>query len=182
MNTNIKVLKKIRSIILAIVVALIGALPYLLFNDQIQQMAGLGYIGLFVACLLTNASICLPASGIAFTLAAATALNPFWCALVGGMGTAVGELVGYVFGRLGRSSVSDIDNIELFNRIERGLNRYGYWAVFGFAFLPLPIFDLVGLAAGTARLPVVRFFLVCTLGKCMKMLFYMFILGRYIPL
>ena len=99
MNTNIIVLKKIRSIILAIVVALIGALPYLLFNDQIQQMAGLGYIGLFVACLLTNASICLPASGIAFTLAAATALNPFWCALVGGMGTAVGELVGYVFGR-----------------------------------------------------------------------------------
>lgn len=179
MNTKNKVFKKIGSVALALLVAVIGALPYLLFKNQIQQMAGLGYAGLFVACLLTNASICLPASGIAFTLAASTALNPLLCALVGGLGTAVGELVGYILGRLGRSSVS---NTELFAKVENGLNRYGYWAVFCFAFLPLPVFDLVGVAAGTAKLPAIRFFIVCVLGKILKMVLYVFVLSRYIPL
>lgn len=179
MKTKSSILKKIGSTMLALAIAAIGALPYVLFKDQIQEMAGLGYAGLFIACLLTNASICLPASGIAFTLAAATALDPLWCAVIGGLGTATGELVGYTLGRLGRGSIA---NLELFTKVENGLKRYGYLAVFGFAFLPLPVFDLVGVAAGTAKLPVVKFFIVCSIGKILKMLLYVYVLSRYIPL
>lgn len=179
MKTKSGILKKIGSTMLALAIAAIGALPYVLFKDQIQEMAGLGYAGLFIACLLTNASICLPASGIAFTLAAATALDPLWCAVIGGLGTAAGELVGYTLGRLGRGSIA---NLELFAKVENGLKKYGYLAVLGFAFLPLSIFDLVGVAAGTAKLPVIKFFIVCSIGKVLKMLLYVFVLSRYIPL
>ena len=177
MITKSKIPKKIGSIALALFIAAIGALPYILFKDQLQEMAGVGYIGLLAACLLTNASICLPASGIAFTLAATTALNPLWCAVIGGFGTAAGELVGYMLGRFGRGSVSDA---KLFAKVEQGLKRYGYFAVLGFAFFPLPIFDLVGIAAGTAKLSVVKFFIVCSIGKILKMLLYVFVLNRYI--
>lgn len=179
MLTKKNILKKIGSALLALSVAVIGALPYILFKDQLQEMAGVGYIGLFLACLLTNASVCLPASGIAFTVAAATALNPFWCAVIGGAGTAAGELVGYCMGRLGRGSIT---NLKLFQKIEDGLNRYGLWTVLCLAFFPLPIFDLVGIAAGTAKLPVVPFFIVCCIGKVLKMLLYVFVLSAYIPL
>lgn len=179
MMTKDKLLKKIGAAALAVLVAAAGALPYLLFRDQIQSMASIGYAGLFVACLLTNASVFLPASGIAFTMAAATALDPLVCALVGGMGTASGELVGYALGRFGRGS---IDNPQLFDKIDRGLKRYGFLAVFAFAFLPLPLFDLVGVAAGTARFPVFRFFIVCSAGKILKMLLYVFVIGNFISL
>lgn len=179
MFTKDKLIRKIGSATAAVLVAVAGALPYILFADRIQDMSSLGYIGLFLSCLLTNASIFLPASGIAFTLAAATALDPLTCAIVGGLGTACGELVGYVIGRCGRAS---IDRPDLFAKIEQGLDRYGSAAVFTFAFLPLPLFDLVGMAAGTVRYPVVRFFLVCCTGKILKMLLYVFVVIRYIPL
>lgn len=179
MKQKNNVIHKIGSILLVLLVAAVGALPYLLFRDQIQSIAGLGYIGLFVSCVLTNASVCLPASGIAFTLAAATALNPLLCALIGGLGTSVGELVGYLLGRFGRRN---IENIELFSKIEYGITRYGYLAVFGLAFLPLPIFDLAGIAAGTVKLSPGKFFIVCTAGKISKMFLYVFILSRYLPI
>ncbi len=179
MKQKINVLRKIGSILLVLLVAAAGALPYFLFRDQIQSMAGLGYIGLFVSCAFTNASVCLPASGIAFTIAAATVLNPLLCALIGGLGTSVGELVGYLLGRFGRRS---IENMELFLKVEYWVNRCGYLAIFVLAFLPLPIFDLAGIAAGTAKIPPVGFFLVCTAGKILKMLLYVFLLSRYLPI
>ena len=74
---------RILKILLTLAVIGVGTLPFLLFRNQIQELAMVGYAGLFVACFLTNASVLLPASGIAFTLAAATALNPFWCAQIG---------------------------------------------------------------------------------------------------
>ena len=177
--TKNTVLKKLGSAALALLVAAAGALPYILFRDQIQSMSTLGYAGLFIACMLTNASLFLPASGIAFTLAAATALDPLLCALIGGLGTACGELVGYTLGRCGRST---IDKPELFDKIDGYLLKYGYAAVFAFAFFPLPLFDLVGVAAGTAKLNVLKFFIVCTAGKILKMLLYVFLIGPMMQL
>lgn len=179
MITKNRILKKVGSVVVALCVATAGALPYILFKDQVQEMATIGYVGLFAACLLTNASVFLPASGIAFTVAAATALNPLLCALIGGFGTAFGELVGYALGRCGRSS---INKPKLFKKIDLGLKRYGYSAIFAFAFLPLPLFDFVGVAAGTAQIPIFRFFLVCSAGKILKMLVYVFVLSRFLPL
>lgn len=179
MTTKTNLRKKLTSAFFALLVAALGAMPYLLFKDRIQSMAGLGYAGLFAACLLTNASVCLPASGIAFTVAASTALNPLLCAVLGGLGSATGEVVGYALGYFGRNTVTDS---QLFARAEAGIRRYGYLAVLAFSFLPLPVFDLIGIAAGTAKLSLARFYPVCCLGKILKMLLYVFVLRTYLPL
>ncbi len=177
--TQSKPRNKFPSILLAIVVASAGCLPFLLFSEQIRELATLGYIGLFVGCVLTNASVFLPASGIAFTLAAATTLNPVVCALLGGLGTSCGEIVGYLCGRFGRKQ---LENSALFSKMESALGRFGYWAVFFFAFLPLPLFDFIGIAAGTVKLSWPRFFLVCTTGKVLKMFLYVFVLRHFMPI
>lgn len=179
MITRKRIIKKADHAAAALVVAAAGALPFLLFKEQVQEMSSVGYVGLFISCLLTNASLFLPASGIAFTLAAATALDPLLCAIIGGLGTACGELVGYAMGRCGRNS---IDHPELFQKVALWLKRYGYCAIFAFAFLPLPLFDLVGIAAGTAKIPIFRFFVVCIAGKILKMLLYVFVLSNFMPL
>lgn len=179
MTTQNKVLRKLGSVVLGLLVAAAGAVPYLLFRDQVQRMAAVGYTGLFLSCMLTNASVFLPASGIAFTLAAATVLDPLLCALAGGLGTTCGELVGYVLGRCGRSCV---DHAGHFQKIERSLQQYGSAAIFVFAFMPLPLFDLIGVAAGTVRFSFLKFFVVCSMGKILKMLLYVFVLHRFLPL
>lgn len=179
MKQNRSLVNRIWSVLVAIFIAVIGALPYILFRDKIQAVAGLGYIGLFLSCVLTNASVFLPASGIAFTLAAATALNPFLCAIIGGTGTATGELVGYIIGAFGRGSIA---NTNLLLKAEAGLKRFGYWAVLFFAFLPLPLFDFIGVAAGTAKIPIMKFYFACCVGKILKMLLYVFVFRVYFPL
>lgn len=178
MTTKQKIMKKLGSAAAVVLAMAVGAAPYLLFREQIQSMAAVGYVGLFVACMLTNASVFLPASSIAFTMAAATALNPLLCALIGGLGTTAGEMVGYVLGRCGRGC---IDDQSRFRKVEDGLRRYGAAAILVFAFMPLPLFDLIGVVAGTVKYPVVKFVVVCALGKILKMLLYVFVLVRFLP-
>lgn len=169
---------KLVSFMLAILVLTAGTLPFLLFREQLQQLSAVGYIGLFLACLATNASVFLPANGIAFTVAASAALDPLLCAIVGGLGTACGEVVGYFIGRCGHAQIEDRQS---FQRVAEALDRYGNWAIFILAFLPLPLFDLIGIAAGTAGLRLLRFFLVCCIGKIGKMLLYVFVIQHFLP-
>ena len=168
---------KLASSVLALLVLAAGTLPFLLFREQLQQLSALGYIGLFFSCLATNASVFLPANGIAFTIAASAALDPLLCAVVGGLGTACGEVVGYFIGLCGHAQLEDRQS---FQKVAEALDRYGNWAIFMLAFLPLPLFDLIGIAAGTAGLRLPRFFLVCCIGKISKMLFYVFVIQQFL--
>lgn len=170
---------KLASSILAVLILAAGTLPFLLFREQVQQLSAVGYIGLFLACLATNASVFLPANGIAFTIAASAALDPLLCAVVGGLGTACGEVVGYFIGRCGHAQLEDRQS---FQKVAEALDRYGNWAIFVLAFLPIPLFDLIGIAAGTAGLRLTRFFLVCCIGKIGKMLLYVFVIQQFLPM
>lgn len=65
------------------------SLPFLFLREQIKQLATLGYIGLFLACFISNASVLLPSSSTMYVVLAATALNPIWCVAFGGLGAAL---------------------------------------------------------------------------------------------
>ena len=85
-------IKKTLSIILGIIFAVIISLPYLLFRTQVQDMYLLGYFWVFLSCLISNASIMLPTSSTIIVVASST-LNPWICALLGGVGTALGKII-----------------------------------------------------------------------------------------
>lgn len=109
-------------IVLAVAVAVTGSLPFLLWPEIIKKLAVAGYIGLFVACFLTNATVFLPASGIAFTISASTVLNPLFSTIIGGVGTACGELISYCCGRAGKNVVEDTPFLF---RIQTYVQKYG---------------------------------------------------------
>lgn len=173
-NTTVSYLLKI---MLALMVAVAGSLPFLIWPEAIKKIAVAGYIGLFIACFLTNATVLLPASGIAFTVSAAMALNPLYCTIIGGVGTACGELISYYCGRLGKSIV---EKSNIFLKIQRFVDKYGALAVWLFAFLPLPVFDLVGIITGSAKMPLPKYMISCMIGKIMKMMVYVFIVQQYL--
>jgi membrane protein DedA with SNARE-associated domain len=136
--------------------------------ELITELEGYKYFGAFLISLIGNASILLPGIvlpiltglGVVFYKGVGLA-GPIMVGLVGGVGAAIGELVGYMAGYSGRGIV---ENSKLYWRLVGWVKRWGSLAIFIFALFPL-FFDLVGLAAGVLRFPVWKFVLVCWLGR-----------------
>jgi uncharacterized membrane protein YdjX (TVP38/TMEM64 family) len=135
-------------------------------RDQAAQLAAYGYPGIFFIAMLANATVFLPAPGIAVVFAMGSVFNPWLVALFAGTGAAVGELVGYLAGYSGQGIV---EKTEVFTRIEPWVRRYGVYAIFVFSALPNPFFDVAGVAAGILKIPLPKFFVACWLGQLVKM-------------
>jgi len=155
----------LRWVLLAAVVALTVAI-YLL-RDEAQALARYGYVGIFLLSLLANATIILPAPGIAIVFTMAGVFPPFGVALAAAAGATLGELSGYVAGMSGQAI---IENRKLYERFEGWMARYGALTVILLAFIPSPLFDLAGVAAGALKMKVYWFMLWCFIGKLGKML------------
>ena len=136
-------------------------------RDQFEQLQAYGYPGIFLLSILANATVILPAPGIAFTFAMGAVFNPIGVAIAAGSGAAIGELTGYLAGFSGRGIVEDNPT---YKRIEEWTDRYGGWAILLFAFIPNPLFDLGGAAAGALGMPIRTFLFWAMIGKTLKML------------
>lgn len=167
--------KKVLSVLLGIIFAIMMSAPYILYREQIQQMALVGYLSVVIACAISNVSILLPSSSTLIVVAAASSLNPILCVLAGGLGTALGEQSSYICGRIGRKGFDDNGNRE--KKVLKWMKKHDALTVFVFAFLPLPIFDVVGIAAGVLRMNWIKYLVSAVLGKTLK--FFLAVIGVY---
>jgi uncharacterized membrane protein YdjX (TVP38/TMEM64 family) len=136
-------------------------------GDRLEDLQGLGYLGVFVIAVLGNATVILPVPGIAVVFAGGGVLNPLLVGLIAGVGEPLGELTGYLAG-YGGSAVAE--NRELYERIRRWMERRGFMTLLVLSAIPNPLFDLAGMAAGMLRYPVFKFLLACWIGKTFKAL------------
>jgi uncharacterized membrane protein YdjX (TVP38/TMEM64 family) len=134
-------------------------------RDQAEQLEAYGYPGVFLS-LLANATIILPAPGIAITFAAGGVFDPFWVGVAAGTGAALGELTGYLAGYSGRGV---LEGTAIYQRLLELTRRFGKWTVLVLAIIPNPFFDVAGAAAGALRMPLPTFLLWATIGKLIKM-------------
>ncbi len=135
-------------------------------RERVEEFAAYGYPGIFLIALLSNATVFLPAPGIAVVFAMGNLLNPLGIALAAGTGGALGELSGYLAGFSGQAVVEKTD---VYDRISPWIKKFGPWAVLVLAAIPNPFFDLAGVAAGAAKMPPGRFLLACWAGQLVKM-------------
>jgi membrane protein YqaA with SNARE-associated domain len=138
----------------------------------LYEIASLAYISVFVASLVANLTIIAPVPfAIVIIITAATKFNPWIIALCAASGGAIGELSGYYAGRLGKK-IAIPDSIFAYHRIEGWVNKYGFWAIMVIAFQPIIPFDIGGLIAGTAQMPLYKFLPALWLGKFPKYLLF----------
>jgi membrane protein DedA with SNARE-associated domain len=97
------------------------------------------------------------------------ALNPVVVGIVAGLGSAMGELTGYLAGVGGRAVV---ENKELYNRIEKWMRKYGMLVIFVLGLVPNPAFDVGGMIAGTLKMPVWKFLLAAWAGKALRLVIF----------
>lgn len=169
----------IQSVCCLVIVVAVMAVSYL-YREQIEAFSATGYLGVFVSCIAATSTILLPAPGILVVVRYANLLNPILVVLLGGIGTAIGEFVGYTLGRSGNV----IAKIDTSARAFRMIHNRPVLMIFLFSLIPLPVFDIVGICAGMAKIHPVSFLLSCSLGKIIKMGTYVVLcalLAEYIP-
>ena len=160
----------IRVLVLVGVVAFIVAL--FIFRDQVKKLEDYGYLGIFLISIAANATIIIPLPGVAFTTAMGAIFNPIGVAVASGLGAALGELSGYLAGFSGQAVV---ERADLYNRLTKWMKehqRLAYLLIVVISFIPNPLFDLAGMAAGALKLPLWKFIIACAVGKIIKMLVF----------
>lgn len=152
------------AIFIASLLAIAGAL---LFQEKISQFQSLGLLGIFLINLIGSATLFLPAPAIVSVVAGGAVYPFFLVALVSAFGASLGDMVGFLLGHSGRKIF--IKNHHRFYMILRDLfHKLGGIAIFGFAFVPNPFFDFVGISAGLFHFPPARFFLFMFLGRLLR--------------
>lgn len=138
-------------------------------RNQVKQLEGYGYPGIFLFNLLSSATLILPLPGVAVTSIMGAVFNPFWVAIAAGSGAALGELSGYLAGFSGQKVVQ---RTAMYDRLECWMGKYGEIVVLVLAIIPNPFFDIAGMIAGALKMPLWRFLTFCMLGKIIKMLLF----------
>lgn len=157
------------------IVALLAVVAITIFVYEIRERVGdfaaYGYPGIFLIALLANATVFLPAPGVAVVFAMGSIFHPVGVALAAGTGGALGELSGFLAGFSGQAV---IERTGVYARIDPWIKRYGGWAILVFAAIPNPFFDLAGIAAGVSKMPLWRFLVFCWVGQVIKMAIFAF--------
>jgi len=148
------------------------------FQDLIDWMQNLsiqyGYFGIFLISLIGALSIFfpIPYTVVIFTLGGlkvgeAWVFEPLWIAVAAGIGSAMGEFLGYLLGFGGRRVIGEKykKKMELLMKI---FDKFGSIVIFLFALTPLPD-DLLFIPLGVIRYSVVRALIPALIGKiCMN--------------
>lgn len=162
-----------------VLLAVVGLMMFVtVYRKELGELPSYGYIGVFIACFAANSTVFLPAPSTAIVFAFASVYSPFWVAVVGGLGAATGEMFGYAAGYSGRQAV---DTSHRGQQLKSWLDKHGMLGVFVIAFLPLPLFDILGVIAGASKMNLARFAFPTIAGKILKMLLYAYAGAGLLP-
>ncbi len=132
---------------------------------SVERFRRWGYLGAFMMALIGSTTVILPIPHLAFTFTMGSVLTPWLIGLCAGTGDALGELWGYLAGY----AVEDLfAEWKFYPLVERWMRKNGELTVFLMGVVPMPLFDLAGIAGGAVGFPVWRFFLATWLGKTIK--------------
>lgn len=139
-----------------------------LLHLPLDKFAWLAYLNAFISTLLCNLTILVPVPAVTpILIATATKWNPLMVALAASIGGTIGELSGYYAGFLGKR-IAINEQVAGYNRATGWMNRYGTWAIAFLAFQPVIPFDIAGLVAGAAKVPMYKFLPALWAGKFPK--------------
>lgn len=137
------------------------------YRNQLSQIQGYGFVGLFLFNILGSATIFLPTPLFLTAFAAGAIYNPFLVAVIASAGSAIGELTGYAAGYGAEELLEKDLKVQ---RVKKWMDKYGLWALFFLAAIPNPLFDAAGIIAGATKISIKKYLIVVWLGKLIKFL------------
>ena len=168
LQTNI-----LRALALIVVVAI--TIYIISIREHVADFKQYGYLGIFFVALLANATVFIPAPGVAIIYAMGAVFNPLYVGLVAGTGGAIGELSGFLAGFSGQAI---IERTHIYERTKPWVDKYGGWAILVLSAIPNPFFDVAGFAAGMAKMSMRTFLVSVWIGQLIKMTLFAYA-GKY---
>ncbi len=165
-----------RPVLVAAIAIVLNIIAYLMIPpDFANRLGSLGYIGVFLITLVSNATIVVPIPYFGLVAALSPALSMVGVGIAGALGSVIGESVSFFVGRSGRGVV---EQTRFYRWVQRQLEHpwRAFVVLFALSAPPNPAFDIAGLTAGAMGLPywlflgavflarLVRFGIVAFLG------------------
>jgi len=144
-----------------------------------DRLGDFGYAGVFLIMLVSSATVFLPVPGFLVIPALGAAYNPFLVGIAGGLGSAIGELSGYLFG-FGGQSLLDKHN-AWHTKLTVWMTQKGFLTILALSFVPNPFFDIAGVVAGASGYPWWKFFFACLIGKTARCILFAYLGKALIP-
>lgn len=159
--------------VLTVVIVVVAMAGTIWLQGQKELLARIGHSpfalpALFIASVVSSATLFLPVPGLAVTTLVGSLLNPLIVGVVAGVGQTLGEMSGYLAGYSGQGLVN---RSKHYDRIEGWMRRneaIGLLVVLVFALIPNPFFDATGMIAGALRFPVWKYLVAAGVGKVIK--------------
>lgn len=132
------------------------------------NVENVGYGGVWIVSFIAAGSIILPIPGpaaVCFAAAPDLGLNPLAIGVISASAEALGEMTGYMAGLSGRSL---LERNKYFPKMHSMLLRRGGIILFLGAIVPNPLFDVIGIAAGSIGYPIKKFLVVVFFAKAIK--------------
>ncbi len=171
---------------IALTLPSLALLVFMLVNgreDTESSFDALGYGGIFLANLLSTATVFIPVPGLlaighALIVSGAETLNPLAAGLVGGLGMGLGETTAYMTGLVAseaaRHTQPQLPRL-LRPAVERSIHvvnwlmsRYWVPTLFVLSVIPDPIFEFAGITAGATRIGFRPFMAVVVTGNVIR--------------
>lgn len=140
-----------------------------LLRKNIYLFERFGYLGIVVINLLSSATVIFPTPGIATTFLAGALWNPVLVGLFSGLGASIGEISGYLVGLSTRGiAYKRLVKSNSFHFLQTYFDKGGFVTILIMALIPVPIFDFVGIIAGTVQYPLWKFVLATFIGRSIR--------------
>jgi membrane protein DedA with SNARE-associated domain len=156
-----------RLVVISVVFASTGIATGLWVTGNLQLHA-FGYVGVWLFSFIGAVSVLVPVPGTAAACVAAApaiGLFPLFIGVVSGSAEVLGEMSGYLAGVGGRDI---LHKNRFYPRARRLMLRRGGVLLFFAAIVPNPLFDVAGMAAGSAGYPVRKFIPIVFVAKSIK--------------
>ncbi len=143
----------IRPVLVAAIAIALNIIAYLIIPpDLAYRLGSLGYIGVFLITLISNATIVVPIPYFGLVAALSPGLSMVGVGIAGALGSVIGESVGFFVGRSGRGVV---EQTRFYRWVQRQLEHpwRAFVVLFALSVPPNPAFDVAGLTAGAMGLP-----------------------------
>ena len=143
----------IRPMLVAAIAIALNIIAYLMIPpDLAYRLGSLGYIGVFLITLISNATIVVPIPYFGLVAALSPGLSMVGVGIAGALGSVIGESVSFFVGRSGRGVV---EQTRFYRWVQRQLEHpwRAFVVLFALSAPPNPAFDVAGLTAGAMGLP-----------------------------
>jgi membrane protein YqaA with SNARE-associated domain len=173
-------LRRVLAVLMLLCIGGCSVAVYLLPLDS-AELAPLGYLAVFVSTLVAGMAIMAPGVNVV-VFVAGRSMDPLLVALVGGLGSVLGESTGYAGGRATRNLVTERRLDSRWAKVVGTLvRRNAFLTILGLAFASVVLADVAGLIAGRVGYSYRKFFLATFLGKTLRFLLVALLGGRLLP-